>query len=190
MPTTYYQRDTTRAVGNRTSEHERALETSTATSATITSTVAATALSYDGFCFTATSGGGATDWPSGTYGTSYDVTAAGASLTYEFTVRRVSADYATTRESLFFGSVSSGVGIKTTSPSGSFFNTSGSRASTDVVQTGLILANSNMMSSEALTLRVNTADSYVLAPWGGAAATDRPTARHSYMPAVHRAAVW
>lgn len=165
---TYIQRDTDEAQGWISADNENTLSASTGSSTTETVNVPASAASQNCWAFIAPEGEGATDWTTTGYGGQLDVTAAGADLTYAARYTRVSSDGATARnfDGTALASTTSGTGLK---PFGTSTwaagNGDAARATTDRMAIRVPCSNASMMDAEALTLRLNTTDSYVTVPW-------------------------
>ncbi len=172
---TYYQRDTARAVGVGTFTYENALETITATAATQSLTTDASHISSWIFSTPANEPNSA-DWPSGQYHSQLDCTAASAGLVYgigstpasvhDRGFNRVSSDLTSALDNALITSGNgdaddfSGTGLKLTTsdtsdrPAGS----AGDRFSVAVHADG-------DSTGDAITLELNTADSYADGPW-------------------------
>lgn len=167
MPTTYYQRDTARAVGYTTRPQELALEATTATQADVSASIAASASLVGAFAFTTDAGipnQAAAAW-AGSFTAQINVISA-TSLTYSIVLSRVSSDATTVNAQLFPLSNATGTGLKSGSvnSTGNLFATGATTASRFAVGVGDV-SNSDMMSAQNLTLRLNTTDSYVTVPW-------------------------
>lgn len=189
---TYYQSDTAEAQtwdANITSAGQRALDTATATPATVTVSVPNDGVPNPRVSFIGpTNTPGTTDW-STSYAVQYEVTAS-TSLTYVIGLARLNSDGSVWRNYLLQLSGQTGTGLKSTSGAGTP-NASGSRASTDRIAATVQATNSDMMAAQNLSLQVNTSDSYVTVPWTvGAPADPLPRFAHTALQAVHRASSW
>ena len=172
---TYYQRDTDRAAGWTSDTHEDALELTTATAATESSTI-------DGFNVpgvwafsTPDNEPNSPDWPDGTYRYQLDVTAASEGLTHGDVSTgsdffRGSLDLASSLESVDSATgAQSGTGLFITTAS---WNPAAGAANN---RYGIRVGANGDSHGDAITLRLNTADSYADGPWStGADGTDFP----------------
>ena len=146
---------------------ERAAQPTLPLSGTATITVIASGISDLGIWATADDAGAvmaahnAADWPTTGYSYSYDVSVAGASLTWSVAFRRL-ASGGTARGTLGVASGVAGTGIKTGTPDVSgTVNSDASRLSSDLYAWSVeSVTNTNMMSSETLTVRMGDVDSW------------------------------
>ncbi len=164
---TYYKRTTDRAVGYATATHEDALELTTAASATESVTTnATTVLSWT---WTAPANQpNVTDWPSGAFHHQVNVAAASAGITYgpigggAIQFNRINSALTSVLDSQSAGGGAiSGTGLK-------LFTTfadwdSGSGSASDVYAIRLSAAGTS--HGDAITLTLNTTDSYADGPW-------------------------
>jgi hypothetical protein len=186
MATTYYQRDTNRAVGYDATAFEKALETATATAASLSTSIAA--LGSAEWVFTAATGPGVLDWTTPGFGIGFDVTALGATTTFLVIIRRISADFATHLTNQTVASGQTGTGLKTYTVDFTNANGPAGRAITDTVAISFNASNGNMMSAETTTLQVNTVNSYLTVPWDlGPKLAPRPFTK---LQAVNRASTY
>lgn len=165
MATTYYQSDTNLTIDYVVAAHEKSLLTTTSTQSDLSINVAASSIGE--WFWGAATGEGTTDWTTSTYAAQYNVQAIGATSTFTFHLRRFESTYSFVRGgSLLLATGVSGTGLKSyTSQTWTNVNTDSNRASTDVFGMSATASNTNMMSAETSTLRVNTTDSYAIAPW-------------------------
>lgn len=182
MPTTYIQRDIASDL-DTAAPSDWKLSTATGTAATVTVSVPTQDAMADRHAFITDAGvPGLTDW-SGTHAGQYDVTSA-TNLTHQPFISAVTA--AGSFVTLIIGTSSTGTGLFTVSNTDVYAG----RATTDRYALRIRASNANMMAAESLTLRVNTADSYVTAPWtaggGGTAYTQALTASTGFATASTR----
>ena len=165
---TYYQRDTDRAVGFRVTTNEDALELTTAVSGTESVTTNQNAV--NAWCFTTPANEpNSADWPSGTFNAQLNCSAASDGLTYGLNTgiaignfARVSSDLATWLDGVTQTEGSfSGTGLKlATKLWDSAAGAAADRYCIEVRATG-------DSHGDAITLTLNTTDSYADGPWTG-----------------------
>lgn len=183
---TYYQRDTDRAAGWRVCTHEDALEGATAASATESVTTNAGAVEAWLFSTPADQPNSAA-WPTGTYGNQLNCTAASVGLIYGTVpgtnmFHRLASDLASSLESKAkIEPQASGTGLKLFT-TGSISWTAGAAAD----RYGHLIGAEGDSHGDAITLTLNTSDSYADGPWvTGPEPYQRSIIRSQ---AVHRAA--
>ena len=170
---TYFQRDTNREAIWIAATHEDALELTTAAAVSESVTVDVSSIVSWGFSSPANEPNSA-DWPNGTYRCQLDCTAASVGLTYQFSgtffgPNRVSSDLVTDLEAASVWTTSfSGTGLKL--DTGTFDFAAGDVG--DRFAFPITVAGDSI--GDAMTLRLNTADSFADGPWPGA---DDTTAR-------------
>ena len=167
---TYFQRDTDRAVDYITVTHADALELTTGTSATESRTT--NALTIDCWAFTSPSNEpNIADWPNGAYRIQLDCTAASVGLVYGvLQFSRVTADLVTALENWAplngDGDVNdfSGTGLKLAT------RTFDPAAGAAGERFGVVIQADGDSVGDAITLQMNTSDSFADGPWPEAAA--------------------
>lgn len=159
---TYYQRDTDRPTGVYTDDHEDALELTTATAVSESITVDN---GVGNFVFTSpTNEPNSADWPSGTYRCQLDCTAASTGVGYGLLVtgRFARVDSALTSELQSTEQLEgqfTGTGLKLATKS---WNPS---AGADTDRFACRVRALGDSHGDAITLELNTADSYADGPW-------------------------
>ena len=164
---TYYQRDTDLAQGWAAATHEDELQTTTATTATETATSNAAFLL--GWAFASPSGAPNSAAWDGVYHIQLDCTAASGGLVYmpntattdRMAIERLASDLATNLESDIEDITGfSGAGLKLATSGSEVFT---SPATSDRFGFGVLLFGDS--HGDAITLRLNGADSYADGPW-------------------------
>lgn len=161
---TYYCRSTARAVGYASAGNEDALELSTASSSTQSFT-ANSGTNLQGWTWTTPSTEpNVADWPSGVYHVQFNCSAASAGITYghisQGDFKLLQSDLATVRENQNGTSNFTGTGLKLLS-TGTW--NPGAGLASDVYSVLCIVSGSS--HGDAITLTLNTTDSYADGPW-------------------------
>ena len=180
---TYYQRDTNEAQGWDAYTNEDALATATAASGTESVTLnGSTGVKSWAFA-TAASNPNVTDWPNGTYRAQTNCTALSAGAWYgggaDSSFRRLSSDLATSAESTGAAEgFSVAVGLVTWTKS--WDPTSGANGD----RYGFSLVANGDSHGDAITLTLNTTDSYADGPWTSGTAIDGAVAGEGTLAAT------
>ena len=176
---TYYQRDTARAQEISAFTNENALETSTAVAASQSVTTDASAVDCWSFCTPADEPNSA-NWPSGQWRAQWDCTAASGGLLYGARSFGAQAD-ACCRVNSALNSLISLIVVSNGNGDSNDFSGTGLKLSTsDTTDPAAGNANERFTvclkangdsKNDAITLELNTTDSYADGPWAGAAET-------------------
>lgn len=175
----YYQRTTNEAVGYTSATFEHQLLTTTSSAEIESVSIPSLASGVPCFTFIVATGPGVADWPASSYAAQIDVTSA-TSISIEVRFHRVSSDAATHRYG--FGPLPvTGTGLKSFTGNGTY-NSPATRTASDRFVFEVRGTSTDMMSAQALALRLNTTDSYVDLPWdvgdaGGLSPPVAPQAR-------------
>ena len=159
---TYYQRDTNRANPEQTASHEDALELTTAASATESITLDSGSVTAWTFT-TDTNQPNSADWPSGSYRFQLNCTAASLGVSYCGTVlnefRRTDSAISSLETWSNVESAFSGTGLKLATSS------KDPAAGSASDRFYCVFAASGDSHGDAITLQLNTTDSYADGPW-------------------------
>jgi hypothetical protein len=165
----YIQRDNLSdvTIDSADSPHQVTLEADTATAANLEKAIPTGQVVVTSHQFAAAEGEGATDWTTASgWDCQYEVVAAGADVAHQAFFRRINSAGTTALQTNPASAATSGTGLFS-NPFGNWTaaNDNAGRASTDRFALRLQSWNGNMMTVQALTLRVNTTDSYADVPW-------------------------
>lgn len=171
---TYYQRDTARAVGFGAFEQELALELSTAASGTVSITTSTNGIFVDEAVFTTPANEpNSADWPNGTFNTQVNVNAISAGVTGAVSAKAAGGGASATGSNLRVTSDLSAIS-EDLDAGATAFTTTGLKLHSVVLNFAAGVASDRYTirvvakgdsHGDAITLTLNTTDSYADGPW-------------------------